>query len=334
MHEGRTVFLHSARGEHRRRLGAPVPCSGSRRGAVASARRRSGGVPAIDHRAAGSGTTATTARHRAVAERFAGLDRDELVVLALLHQARSLNEQEIQRAVQHHRLGWFLIKAHMADLIARLRDAGASPIRLRSTGRHNIYEWAGDGAEAPSHMDQRAARDVIDALRQGVVPERHLDLLIVGRQAARDHLVALVGEISEGRSFFKFLRGPYGAGKTFLCAWLRKRTLPSGFAVSTVRIGPDQPLANLPVFLLWARRSHTVKASPAREGTAPAWESSGGPGVPFETAQEAGRLHHGGDVPRFLDPDAAAALRQLQDVEQSLDLPGLVHLFRDTQGRQ
>jgi len=59
--------------------------------------------------------------------------------------------------------------------------------------------------------------------------------------------------------------------------------------------------------------SHTVRASAAREGSAPAWESFGGPGVPFETAQEAGRLLHGGEVPGFLDQDAAAALRQIQD---------------------
>jgi ATP-dependent Lhr-like helicase len=59
--------------------------------------------------------------------------------------------------------------------------------------------------------------------------------------------------------------------------------------------------------------SHIVKASAAREGTAPAWESFGGPGVPLETAQEAGRLLHNGEVPGFLDPDAAAALRQLRN---------------------
>lgn len=182
-------------------------------------------------------------------ERFDRLHQDELTVLALLHQARSLNEQELDRAARHHCLGWFLTKAHMAELIARLREAGACPIRLRSTDRHNIYEWVGDGGAPLSRMDQRAARDVIDALRQGVVPERHLDLLVVGQEAAREHLSALLGEVSEGRSVFKFLRGPYGSGKTFLCAWLRERALETGFAVATVRIGPDQPLADLPVFL-------------------------------------------------------------------------------------
>jgi BREX system ATP-binding protein BrxC/D/SAP domain len=181
-------------------------------------------------------------------ERFASLEPDELVVLALLRQARSLNEQEIERAARHHQLGWFLIKAHMAELIGRLRGVGATPIRVRSTGGYNIYEWIGDHDDTTARLDQRAARDVIDALRQGVVPERHLDLLAVGQDVARQHLVSLLDQASEGRSVFKFLRGPYGAGKTFLCAWLREQALRTGFAVSTVRIGADQHLSDLPVF--------------------------------------------------------------------------------------
>ena len=181
-------------------------------------------------------------------ERFASLDPDELVVLALLRQARSLNEQEIERAARHHQLGWFLIKAHMAELIGRLREVGATPIRVRSTGGYNIYEWIGDHDDTTARLDQRAARDVIDALRQGVVPERHLDLLAVGQDVARQHLLSLLDQASQGRSVFKFLRGPYGAGKTFLCAWLREQALRTGFAVSTVRIGADQHLSDLPVF--------------------------------------------------------------------------------------
>jgi hypothetical protein len=54
--------------------------------------------------------------------------------------------------------------------------------------------------------------------------------------------------VAQDRSEFKFLRGAYGAGKTFLCSWLRERAFDAGFAVSTVRIGPEQSLADLPLF--------------------------------------------------------------------------------------
>jgi ATP-dependent helicase Lhr and Lhr-like helicase len=57
---------------------------------------------------------------------------------------------------------------------------------------------------------------------------------------------------------------------------------------------------------------HVVRATAAREGTAPAWGSFGGPGVPFETAQEAGRLLYAEEGPAFLDEAAARAFQWLQ----------------------
>jgi ATP-dependent Lhr-like helicase len=73
--------------------------------------------------------------------------------------------------------------------------------------------------------------------------------------------------------------------------------------------------------------AHVVRASAARQGSAPAWQSFGGPGVPFETAQEAGRLLHGGEIPQFLDADAAAALRRLQgDFAGSVWRPGRIEV--------
>jgi hypothetical protein len=177
------------------------------------------------------------------------LEPDHQLILAVLRGARSLNEREIERAAARHGLGWFLTKAHMADLLARLRMTGLNPVIVRGSGRFNIYEWAGI-LETPSKsdLDRRAARDVIDALRQGVVPERHLGLLAVGQDAARRHLVDLLEHVRQGKSEFKFVRGPYGGGKTFLCSWLRERALDAGMAASIVRIGPDQPLSELPIF--------------------------------------------------------------------------------------
>ncbi len=182
-----------------------------------------------------------------ILQRFPGLAEDEAVVLALLHEARSLTDREIERATTLHQLGWFLVKAHMTELIGRLRERGGGPIRMRSTGSLNIYEWV-EPQEGAAGLDQNAARDVVDALRQGVVPERHLDLLAMGQDTARRHLSSLLTHVAQDRSEFKFIRGAYGAGKTFLCAWLREQAFNAGFAVSTLRIGPDQSLADLPVF--------------------------------------------------------------------------------------
>jgi hypothetical protein len=70
----------------------------------------------------------------------------------------------------------------------------------------------------------------------------------VGQESARDHLIDLLEEIRANKSAFKFIRGPYGAGKTFLCSWLRQYALDNEYVVSLINIGPDQPLSDLPLF--------------------------------------------------------------------------------------
>lgn len=55
-----------------------------------------------------------------------------------------------------------------------------------------------------------------------------------------------------------------------------------------------------------------VHASPSREGHAPAWVSLGGPEVPYETAQEVGRLLHDNEPPRFVDEAAGSIIAGFQ----------------------
>ena len=53
-------------------------------------------------------------------------------------------------------------------------------------------------------------------------------------------------------------------------------------------------------------KSRIVRAVPARSATAPAWHSFGGLDIPFETAQEVGRLLTVNELPGYLDAEAAA----------------------------
>lgn len=58
--------------------------------------------------------------------------------------------------------------------------------------------------------------------------------------------------------------------------------------------------------------SRAVRALPSHAGDAPRWTSFGGPGVPFETAQEAGALLHGHEpLPEFVGPEARGTLAVL-----------------------
>jgi hypothetical protein len=179
---------------------------------------------------------------------FPYLDEDEQIILSLIKEAKSLTEHEIERASRLHGLGWFLTKAHMAELVAKLKKNNFCPINVRSVRSINIYEWHNGEQENKNVLAKQEAREVIDAMRQGVVPDRNLDSIIVGHTKERDHLKELLNEAKNDKSPFKFIRGPYGAGKTFLSSWLRELALKEEFVISTVNIGPDQPLSDLPVF--------------------------------------------------------------------------------------
>jgi hypothetical protein len=183
-----------------------------------------------------------------IKEDYPFLDQGEQIILALIKEAKSLTEHEIERASRLHGLGWFLTKAHMSELSSKLKIQKHNPIHVRSVRSINIYEWLGLKEEITKGFEKQEAREIIKAMRQGVVPEKNLDLIIVGHTKERSHLKELLFEAKNNKSPFKFIRGPYGAGKTFLSSWLRELALNEQFVVSTVNIGPDQPLSDLPVF--------------------------------------------------------------------------------------
>lgn len=180
--------------------------------------------------------------------RFANLGHDEKIVLAILKEAKSITEQDLERIVTKHKLGWFLHKAHMAELMARLRREDKPYIQIKSVQSNNIYQWTSNDIADGQILEKKAARDIIDALRHGVVPKNNLNTVMVGQQTARNHLSDILFEVNSTKSHFKFIRGQYGSGKTFLCSWLKEFALNNEFAVSFINISHDQPLSDLPVF--------------------------------------------------------------------------------------
>lgn len=182
-----------------------------------------------------------------VEETFPYLQRDEKIVLAVLKEAKSITEKDLERIVAKHKLGWFLHKANMAELIAKLKRNGKPFIQIKSVQSNNIYQWTAQ-EKAADLLEKKSARDIIDALRHGVVPKHNLALLAVGQDGARKHLSEILLEVNAHKSHFKFIRGQYGSGKTFLCSWLKEFALENEFVVSFINISHDQPLSDLPVF--------------------------------------------------------------------------------------
>ncbi|EWM65538.1 MULTISPECIES: BREX system ATP-binding protein BrxD [unclassified Micromonospora] len=85
-------------------------------------------------------------------------------------------------------------------------------------------------------VSARRRRDIIDALRRGVVPANGLDALAVGLDRFTAALDEDLDRVAGAGSVFKAVRGEYGAGKTFFTRWLGERAKRRGFAVAEVQI--------------------------------------------------------------------------------------------------
>lgn len=85
-------------------------------------------------------------------------------------------------------------------------------------------------------VSARRRKDIIDALRRGVVPMNGLDALAVGLGPFEAAFDDDLDRVAGGGSVFKAVRGEYGAGKTFFTRWLAERAKRRGFAAAEVQI--------------------------------------------------------------------------------------------------
>ena len=89
-------------------------------------------------------------------------------------------------------------------------------------------------------------RDIVNALRLGVVPKRGLELFAVGLDRFEKHIDEELDSVAAGSGMLKAVRGEYGCGKTFFARWLEHRARQRGFATTLVQISEtDTPLYRL-----------------------------------------------------------------------------------------
>ncbi len=95
-------------------------------------------------------------------------------------------------------------------------------------------------------VDRTVATGIINALWAGTVPSEGLEQFAVGLDQQMEVLREQRTWVATGRSAFKFLRGGYGSGKTFLSSLAAAEALEANFLVSKVVIsGTDTPLYKL-----------------------------------------------------------------------------------------
>lgn len=86
---------------------------------------------------------------------------------------------------------------------------------------------------------QRDREHIFERLRSGTVPERGLEAFAVGIERPRAELNRLLDFVASGEGAFKFLRGGYGCGKTFMARLALHDARSKGFATSFVVVSDN-----------------------------------------------------------------------------------------------
>lgn len=86
---------------------------------------------------------------------------------------------------------------------------------------------------------QRDREHIFERLRSGVVPERGLEAFAVGIERQRAEIHRLLDLAASGEGVFKFLRGGYGCGKTFMARLALLDAQQKGFATSFVVVSDN-----------------------------------------------------------------------------------------------
>lgn len=88
-------------------------------------------------------------------------------------------------------------------------------------------------------ISERDAEHIFERLRSGVVPERNLETFAVGIEKQRNEIKRQLNLAADGEGVFKFLRGGYGCGKTFMARLAVNDAQVIGFATSFVVVSDN-----------------------------------------------------------------------------------------------
>lgn len=89
-------------------------------------------------------------------------------------------------------------------------------------------------------VNPKEADAIIRALEAGVVPQRGVRHLLVGRKAEVEEVISSLKKITEGQSDIRFWVGDFGSGKSFMLRTIESLALQQNFVVSTVDLTPER----------------------------------------------------------------------------------------------
>ena len=74
----------------------------------------------------------------------------------------------------------------------------------------------------------------MNALRMGVIPEGDLGSFMVGKEKEKHAIKSFMTTVASGGSQVRFLRGPYGSGKSFLLKYVESLAKSQNYIVATI----------------------------------------------------------------------------------------------------
>lgn len=89
---------------------------------------------------------------------------------------------------------------------------------------------------------KRISNSLMNSLRGGVVPREGAEYIAVGRGEEIEAILNDIDIIEEGGSTFRFIVGPFGAGKSFLFSIIRSHVTKKGFLVMDADFSPSRRL--------------------------------------------------------------------------------------------
>lgn len=126
----------------------------------------------------------------------------------------------------------------------------------------------------PTREERFLAEGVIRALKLGLVPQRGVERVVVGRRREMDQMRRDLEYVAQGGAGVKFLSGDYGSGKTFLCSMLREAAWEQGMVVSVVDLGRNVALHKLETVyqqVMAGMRTRELPGTPAFDSLVQQW---------------------------------------------------------------
>jgi P-loop Domain of unknown function (DUF2791) len=92
------------------------------------------------------------------------------------------------------------------------------------------------------NIKKRDSSSILNSLSGGVVPNRGLQYIMVGRTEEGKQILSDLQKIKEGASVIKFFIGPFGSGKSFIHALIKQIGFGEKFVVANADFTPERRL--------------------------------------------------------------------------------------------